>query len=163
MGFVFKAREYVDDELEDTIDKHVRKETKRILKEKEEEEIEMYIDDEDQPETSGEMIKDVLDIVDDFEQSGSCCFETCPRRTINSLGKMTEFLLNNKESIQAHNPRMFVKTYKLMFPNKWSVRKIGDRRVTVHRKRKILQNPQVGGSLLTFMEKLGLPAFKALL
>ena len=37
--FVFKAREYVDDELEDTIDKHVRKETKRILKEKEEEEI----------------------------------------------------------------------------------------------------------------------------
>jgi hypothetical protein len=161
--FVFKARENVDDELEDTIDKHVRKETKRILKEKEEEEIEMYIDDEDQPETSGEMIKDVLDIVDDFEQSGSCCFETCPRRTINSLGKMTEFLLNNKESIQAHNPRMFVKTYKLMFPNKWSVRKIGDRRVTVHRKRKILQNPQVGGSLLTFMEKLGLPAFKALL
>ena len=61
----------------------------------------MYIDDEDQPETNGEMIKDVLDIVDDFEQSGSCCFETCPRRTINSLGKMTEFLLNNKESLQA--------------------------------------------------------------
>ena len=161
--FVFKAREYVDDELEDKIDEHVRKETKRILKEREKEEIEMDMDDEDHPKTTGEMIRDVMDITDEFEQSGSCCFETCPRRTINSLGKMTEFLLNNKESIQAHNPRMFVKTYKLMFPNKWSVRKIGDRRVTVHRKRKILQNPQVGGSLLTFMEKLGLPAFKALL
>ena len=83
--------------------------------------------------------------------------------TINSLGKKTEFLFNNKESLQAHNLRIFGKTYKMMFPYKWSVRKIGDRRVTVHRKRKILQNPQVGGSLLTFMEKLGLPAFKALL
>jgi hypothetical protein len=59
----------------------------------------MYIDNEDQPETNGEMIKDVLDITDEFEQSGPCCFETCSRRTINSLGKMTEFL-------QAHNPKM---------------------------------------------------------
>ena len=162
-GFVFKARDFVDEDMEDRLDKYVRKETKRIIKEKEEEEIEMYIDDEDQPETTGEMITDVMDITDDFEQSGSCCFEACSRRRINSLGKMTEFILDNKESLQAHNPRMFVKTYKLLFPNKCSVRKIGDRRVTVHRKRKILQNPQVGGSLLTFMEKLGLPAFKALL
>ena len=162
-GFVFKARDFVDEDMEDRLDKYVRKETKRIIKEKEEEEIEMYIDDEDQPETTGEMITDVMDITDDFEQTGSCCFEACSRRRINSLGKMTEFILDNKESLQAHNPRMFVKTYKLLFPNKCSVRKIGDRRVTVHRKRKILQNPQVGGSLLTFMEKLGLPAFKALL
>ena len=66
----FKAREYVDDELEDKIDKHVRKETKRILKEKEKEEIEMDMDDEDQAKTTGEMIKDVMDITDEFEQSG---------------------------------------------------------------------------------------------
>ena len=161
--FVFKARDFVDEDMEDRLDKYVHKETKRILKEKEEEEMEMDMDDEDHPQNSGEMIRDVMDIVDDFEQSGSCCFEACSRRRINSLGKMTEFILDNKESLQAHNPRMFVKTYKLLFPNKCSVRKIGDRRVTVHRKRKILKNPQVGGSLLTFMEKLGLPAFKALL
>ena len=161
--FVFKARDFVDEDMEDRLDKYVRKETKRILKEKEEEEMEMDMDDEDYPKDNGEMMRDVMDIVNDFEQSGSCCFEFCSRRSINSLGKMTEFMENNKESIQAHNPRMFVKTYKLLFPNKCSVRKIGDRRVTVHRKRKILQNPQVGGSLLTFMEKLGLPAFKALL
>ena len=88
------------------------------------------MDVEDQTETTGEMIKDVLNIVDDFEQSDSCYFETCSRRTINSLGQMTEFMLHNKESLQGHNPRMFVKTYKLLFPNKCSVRKIGDRRVT---------------------------------
>jgi hypothetical protein len=161
--FVFKARDFVDEDMEDRLDKYVRKETKRILKEKEEEEMDMDMDDEDHPQNSGEMIRDVMDIVDDFEQSGSCCFEACSRRRINRLSKMTEIILDNKESLQAHNPRMFVKTYKLLFPNKCSVRKIGDRRVTVHRKRKILKNPQVGGSLLTFMEKLGLPAFKALL
>ena len=59
-------------------------------------EIEMDVEPENQPETIGEMIKYVLDITDEFEQSGSCCFETCSRRTINSLGKMTEFLLDNK-------------------------------------------------------------------
>ena len=73
---------------------------------------------------------------------------------------ITSSVLNNKEIIQAHNPRMFVKTYKLMFSNKWSLRKIGDRRVIVHRKGKILQSPQVGGSLLTLMDKLGLTAYK---
>ena len=161
--FVFKAREIVDDELEDIIDKYVRKETKRILKEKEKDEMEIDMDPEDHPQNSGELIKDVLDITNEFEHSGPCCFNMCSKRTISSISKMTEFILDNKESLQAHNPRMFVKTYKLLFPNKCSVRKIGDRRVTVHRKRKILQNPQVGGSLLTFMEKLGLPAFKALL
>ena len=76
---------------------------------------------------------------------------------------MTEFLLDNKESLQAHNPKMFAKTYKLLFPNKRSVRKIGNRKVTTHRKRIFLQNPQVGGSLLMFMEKLGLPTFIPLL
>ena len=161
--FVFKARDFVDEDMEDRLDKYVRKEKKRILKEKEEEEMEMDMDDEDYPKDNGEIMIDVMDIVNDFEQSGSCCFEACSRRRINSLGKMTEFILDNKESLQAHNPRMFVKTIKLLFPNKCSVRKIGDRRVTVHRKRKILKNSQVGGSLLTFMEKLGLPAFKALL
>ena len=161
--FVFKARDFVDEDMEDRLDKYVRKETKRILKEKEEEEMEMDMDDEDYPKDNGEMMRDVMDIVNDFEQSGSCCFEFCSRRSINSLGKMTEFMINNKESIQAHNPRMYLKLRKLTSPNKWSLNKIGDRRVTVHRKRKILQNPQVGGSLLTFMEKLGLPAFKALL
>ena len=133
-GFVFKARDVVDDDTEDIIDEYVSKETKRTLKEKEEEEIEMYMDDEDQPETIGEMIKDVLDITDEFEQSGSCCFETCSRRTISSIGKMTELLLDNKESLQAHNPKMFETTYKL--PNKRSGRKIGNRKVTTHRKRK---------------------------
>ena len=76
--------------------------------------MEMDMDDEDHPQNSGEMISDVMDIVDDFEQSGSCCFEACSRRRINSLGKMREFILDNKESLQAHNPRMFVKTYKLL-------------------------------------------------
>ena len=75
---------------------------------------------------------------------------------------MTGFILDNKESLQAHNPKMFVKVYKMLLPVKRSVRKIGDRTVSSHRKRKILQNHQVGGSLLTFMEKLGLPAFTAL-
>ena len=108
------------------------------------------------------MIKDVMDITDDFEHSGSCCFETCFRRKISSIGKMTEFLLDNKESLQAHNPKLFVKVYKMLLPVKRSVRKIGDQRVTVHRKRKILQNPQVGGGLLTIMEKLALPTFNTL-
>ena len=39
------------------------------------------------------------------------------------------------------------------------MRKIGDRKETAHRKRKILQNSQVGGGLLTFMEKQYLKAF----
>ena len=77
-----------------------------------------------------------MDITDDFEHSRSCCFETCSRRRISNNGKMTEFLLDNKESLQAHNPKMFAKTYKLLFPNKRSVRKIGNRKVTTHRKRK---------------------------
>ena len=76
------------------------------------------MEDEDQPENIGEMIKDLLDITDDFEQSGPCCFEMCSRRTISSIGKMTVFLLDNKESLQVHNPKMFAKTYKLLFPNK---------------------------------------------
>ena len=76
---------------------------------------------------------------------------------------ITSSVLNNKEIIQAHNPKMFAKTYKLLFPNKRSVRKIGNRKVTTHRKRIFLQNPQVGGSLLMFMAKLGLPTFIPLL
>ena len=59
-------------DIEDIMDEYVSKETKRGLKEKEEEVIEMYMDDEDQPETIGETIKEVFDITDDFEQSGPC-------------------------------------------------------------------------------------------
>ena len=160
--FVFKAREIVDDELEDKIDKYVRKETKRILKEKEKDEMEMDMDPEDHPRNSGEMFKDVLDITNEFEHSGPCCFNTCSKRTISSISKMTEFILDNKESLQAHNPKMFVKVHKMLLPVKRSVRKIGDRTVTSHRKRKILQSPQVGAGLLTFMEKLALPTFNTL-
>ena len=160
--FVFKAREIVDDELEDIIDKYVRKETKRILKEREKDEMEMDMDPEDHPQNSGEMIKDVLDITNEFEHSGPCCFNMCSKRTISSISKMTEFILDNKESLQAHNPKMFVKVHKMLLPVKRSVRKIGDRTVTSHRKRKILQNPQVGAGLLTFMEKLALPTFNTL-
>ena len=160
--FVFKAREIVDDELEDIIDKYVCKETKRILKEREKDEMEMDMDPEDHPQNSGEMIKDVLDITNEFEHSGPCCFNMCSKRTISSISKMTEFILDNKESLQAHNPKMFVKVHKMLLPVKRSVRKIGDRTVTLHRKRKILQNPQVGAGLLTFMEKLALPTFNTL-
>ena len=60
----------MDDELEDIIDKYVRKETKRILKEREKDEMEMDIDPEDHPQNSGEMFKDVLDITNEFEHSG---------------------------------------------------------------------------------------------
>ena len=35
----------------------------------------MDVDPEDQPEIIGEIIRDVLDITDAFEQSGTCCFE----------------------------------------------------------------------------------------
>ena len=160
--FVFKVREIVDDELEDIIDKYVRKETKRVLKEREKEEMEMDVDSEDQPQNNGEMFKDVLDITNEFEHSGPCCFNMCSKRTISSISKMTEFILHNKESLLAHNPKMFVKVHKMLLPVKRSVRKIGDRTVTLHRKRKILQNPQVGAGLLTFMEKLALPTFNTL-
>ena len=160
--FVFKAREIVDDELENKIDKYVQKEAKRILKERENEEMEMDMDDEDHPQTRGEMFKDVLDITNEFENNGPCCFDICSKRKISSISKMTEFILDNKESLQAHNPKMFVKVYKMLLPVKRSVRKIGDRTVSSHRKRKILQNPQVGAGLLTFMEKLALPTFNNL-
>jgi len=160
--FVFKAREVVDDELENKIDKYVRKEAKRILKERENEEMEMDMDDEDHPRTRGEMFKDVLDITNEFENNGPCCFDICSKRKISSISKMTEFILDNKESLQAHNPKMFLKVYKMLLPVKRSVRKIGDRTVSSHRKRKILQNPQVGAGLLTFMEKLALPTFNNL-
>ena len=76
--------------------------------------MEMDVDPEDQPQTIGEMFKDVLDITDQFEHSGACCFKTCSKRTISSISKMTEFILNNKESLQAHNPKMFVKVYKML-------------------------------------------------
>jgi hypothetical protein len=112
---------------------------------------------EDQPQTIGEMVKDVLDNTDAFEHSGPSCFETCSKRKISSIGRMTEYILNNKETLQAHNPRIYEKVYKMLLPIKGSVGKIGDREVTSHRKRKILQNPQVGRGLLTFMEKLALP------
>ena len=160
--FVFKAREVVDDELEDKIDKYVRKEAKRILKEKEKDEMDMDTDPEDHPRTRGEMIKDVLDITNEFQHSGPCCFNTCSKRAISSISKMTEFILDNKESLHAHNPKINVKLYKMLLPVKRSVRKIGDRTVSSHRKRKILQNPQVGAGLLTFMEKLALPTFHTL-
>ena len=57
---------------------------------------------------------------------------------------------------------MCVKVKKILLPVKRSVRRIGDNKVTSHRKRKILQNPRVGGGLLTFMEKLALPTFNSL-
>ena len=124
--------------------------------------MEMDMDPEVHPQTRGEMIKDVLDITNGFEHSGPCCFNTCSKRTISSISKMTDFILDNKESLPAHNPKMFVKVYKMLLPVKRSLRKIGDRTASSHRKRKILQNPQVGAGLLTFMEKLALPTFNTL-
>jgi hypothetical protein len=162
-NFVFTARNAVDDDIVDIMDEYYSKGVNRVLKERENEEMEMDGDlwgepePEDQPQNIGKRVKDVLDITDAFEHSGPCCFETCSQRKIGSIGRMTEYILNNKETLQTHNPRIYEKVYKMLLPIKRSVKKIGDRKVTSHRKRKILQDPQVGRGLLTFLEKLALP------
>jgi hypothetical protein len=76
------ARDVVDDDIEDIMDEYVSKEIKRVLKEKEKEEMEMDVDPEGQPQNIGEMIKDILDITDEFEHSGSCCFKLVPKEQL---------------------------------------------------------------------------------
>ena len=105
--------------------------------------------DEDVPIDINEIIKNALDLKNEFHKHGEECFETCSNAQIHSVGGLIE-CFNDPETlvkIRKYNPHKYDLIRKLTEPYNKSLVKIGDTDVTVHDKRKTLQKTNVAESV----------------
>ena len=103
-------------------------------------------DDEDIPMDINEIIKNALDLMKDFNKHGEECFETCSNAQIHIVGGLIGYF-NDPETIvkiRNYNPHKYDLIRKLTERYNKSLRKIGNRDVTLHEKRKTLQKSNLG-------------------
>ena len=87
----------------------------------------------------------------DFHAGGSACFNHCHDKKIKCLGIAVESML--RYGSQVMNPQKIKFIQELILPYQKTVRKIGNPKVSIYEKRKLLHKAQVGQGVLESVNK----------
>merc|ERR1711895_357346 len=158
-----------DDDLEKEDFWDFIKEFKQVLNEKDLKMVEKYFDkeaekkmdsknvEEDEGIEDVKMVREkvvrekVDELKDDFHEHGSDCFKQCSDEKIHCVAAAVNSLLRVGSTVISKQKAKFLR--ELMLPYHETVRKLGNPKISIHEKRKLLQKAQVGEGVLESVSK----------
>ena len=119
----------------------------------------------DVPQDVNEVIDDLHECSDDFEEHGENCFKSCSKRKIVSIMSLANMLMDpkNKQKLKQFNAREYRSSQKKLGSHGKLISKLANPKVTIHEKRKTLQKAQVGEGLLNLAQTLFIPLVESFL
>ena len=150
---MFEFRDVFEDDVK-LLDNYVAVEQEKVLARKDIEEDVKTI----------EIVENAVYVNNEFHKHGEECFETCSHAQIHSISEFVRSFLDSDDTnkIRNYNPHKYDLIRKLMNPYIKSVEKIGDSEITIHEKRKTLQETQVVETVLNLITDIILPYLKEL-
>ena len=119
-------------------------------------------DEFNNPEDKDEIIEDVQHLCNEFDENGSSCFKYCSKRKINSISTIADILLTKEvgRNLRQSNPTKYRYIKEMLKPYAKYIRELPNTKVSIHKKRKTLQNPNIGEEILKAAESVVLPLLK---
>ena len=113
-------------------------------------------------EDKDEIIEDVKHLCNEFDENGGLCFKYCSKRKINSMSTIVDILLTNEvgRNLKLSNPTKYRYIKEMLKPYAHSIRELPNTKVSINKKRKTLQNPNIGEGLLETAESVVIPLLK---
>jgi hypothetical protein len=152
--FVFEAENFLDSKSKDKLGKDLAEE-KRYLKICNGFEQGLT----DLPQAVDDVIEDLGDLIEEWNERDGKCFKTCSKRKIHSLSNVANTLVDSEilMKMKKINTPKYKFLRKMLKPHVKSVEKLADSNVSIHEKRKTLQKSQVGEGILQAAANLLIP------
>ena len=153
--FIFDAEKFMDSDFKEKVlewEKVFRKDITDAIDK----------DEFNNPEDKDEIIEDVQHLCNEFDENGSLCFKYCSKRKINSISTIADILLTNEvgKNLKQSNPSKYRYIKEMLKPYANSIRELPNTKVSIEKKRKTLQNPNIGEGLLETAESVVIPLLK---
>jgi hypothetical protein len=106
-----------------------------------------------------DVIEDLGDLIEEWNERDGKCFKTCSKRKIHSLSNVANTLVDSEllMKMKKINTPKYKFLRKMLKPHVKSVEKLADSNVSIHEKRKTLQKSQVGEGILEAAANLVIP------
>ena len=156
-NFVFEAEHFLDVKSKETLEEYLARDKKnRKLEDGCDQ------DETDNPKNAKEVVEDIEEVFDKWNEKDEECFKQCSKRKIQSVCNvaynwMDAASLNKMKKL---NPSKYRFLKKMLKPHQKSLEKLVDANVSIHEKRKTLQKPQVGDGILQTATHLVLPLLR---
>ena len=171
MDFVGDIEEIIkkDDKAVALFEMYFDQELKKRLKQKKKNESDTDDDNDDFDPSMDTTIKTIKEgtehiksVEEGFQRKGCKYFQHCSKSKIESMSVICKCILNDKkvkDAYQNYLPEHFEYVRETWKPMAAQIRKFSDPKVTLHQKRKVLQNPDVAEGIINGLTNLALPAF----
>ena len=116
-------------------------------------------DENDIPKNVHEVIEDLENVFDMWNEKYEDCFKQCSKRKIMSVCNVAKQWLDaaSLQEMKKMNPSKYKFVKKMLSPNTKSLEKLVNPQVSIHEKRKTLQKSQVGDGILQIASHLMIP------
>ena len=153
--FIFDAEKFMDSDFKEKVlewEKVFRKDITDAIDK----------DEFNNPEDKDEIIEDVQHLCNEFDENGNSCFKYCSKRKINSISTIADILLTKEvgRNLRQSNPTKYRYIKEMLQPYANYIRELPNTKVSIHKKRKTLQNPNIGEGLLETAESVVIPLLK---
>ena len=119
-------------------------------------------DETNYPKDVHEVIEDLENVFDMWNEKYEDCFKQCSKRKIMSVCNVAHSWMDaaSLQKMKKMNPSKYKFVKKMLSPNTKSLEKLVNPQVSIHEKRKTLQKSQVGDGLLQTATHLMLPLLR---
>ena len=152
--FVFEAEHFLDPKSKEKLDEYLARDKKNRKLE----------DGCDQDETNNpknvhEVIEDIEEVFDKWNEKEEECFKQCSKRKIQSLSNVAYTWMDatSLNKMKKLNPSKYKFLNKMLSPHTKSLEKLVNPQMSIHEKRKTLQKSQVGDGILQIASHLMIP------
>ena len=156
-NFVFEAEHFLDGKSKETLEEYLARDKKNLK----------LADGCDQDETDipsniQDVVEDMKDVFDKWNENEEECFKQCSKRKILSTCSMalTWMDATSLQKMKKSNPSKYRFLKRMLKPHMKSLEKLVNPEVSIHEKRKTLQKSQVGEGILQTASHLMLPLLR---
>ena len=156
-NFVFEAEHFLDVKSKETLEEYLARDKKnRKLEDGCDQ------DETDNPKNAKEVVEDIEEVFDKWNEKEEECFKQCSKRKIQSVCNVAYFWMDatSLQKMKKLNPSKYRFLKKMLKPHQKSLEKLVGANVSIHEKRKTLQKPQVGDGILQTATHLMLPLLR---
>ena len=156
-NFVFEAEHFLDPKSKEKLEEY-------LIRDKKNRKLEDGCDQDEtnNPKNVYEVIEDIEEVFDKWNEKEEECFKQCSKRKIQSVSNVAYTWMDatSLNKMKKLNPSKYKFLKKMLSPHTKSLEKLVNPQVSIHEKRKTLQKSQVGDGLLQTATHLMLPLLR---
>ena len=156
-NFVFEAEHFLDTKSKEKLEEY-------FACDKKDHKLDHGCDQDETniPTSVGEIVEDMEDVLDKWNEKEEECFKECSKRKIVTTCSMAHHWMDatSLQKMKKRNPSKYRFLKRMLKPHMKSLEKLVSSDVSIHEKRKTLQKAQVGEGILQTASHLILPLLR---